>query len=264
MKENTEKEFFKLLKAKNENIYVHLTPNIRSILTSQTTIEEEAEYIAKYSTNDVKVHSEKTKIEDMIDYVKNFDLINSVVEEEFFNDIYEKVYIDDYYGRYDYGRYEYEKKEISPEVQRKIEIRKNTLKTAQKIFENNIERVYFDEFSVEKNCKVFQDILIGKDINELLKKYCKSFNDKLQFRKYVMALPRKFRRDMDIEQLERIINEADSYALNYGRDKLTTKEIYEGISEELIASEEIKEAMNKIKEDCSIEKNKSDEIEKMA
>ena len=77
-------------------------------------------------------------------------------------------------------------------------------------------------------------------------------------------MPRKYRRNIDITQLEEELNRIDYTALNYGRGNLTVKDIGENIQEELLSSDDLKDALKYLEEDLGISElysDKRDEIQ---
>lgn len=78
------------------------------------------------------------------------------------------------------------------------------------------------------------------------------------------ALPIKYRRNINIVQLEDEINEIDFIALNYGRGSLHVKDIGENIQEELLSSDDLKDALKHLEEDLKTSEHygdKKDEIQ---
>lgn len=203
--------YYELLLKEDEKISIFLQPKIRKILLGETTIGEEAEYIFKYSKEcKGTVESISEWVTTKIEYIQNYDLINEVINEES------------------------SLKGVSVE---QIEDRKKELMPIQEEFRRNIATVYFSEFSEKENCRIFTDILLGKTLNTMIKKYCSSFQDLLQFRKYVYSIPRKYRVNMQIAELEKIINDEDLTVLNVERGAISIGEIQDGISEEILDTE---------------------------
>lgn len=99
-------------------------------------------------------------------------------------------------------------------------------------FLQNISRVYFDEYSPEKNCEIFADILCGIEIDKILEKHAisGSFNDMLQFRKYVKALPKEYRQGLT--KINEIIREIDDTAIDGNRGEISDIEIGEVLNRE--------------------------------
>lgn len=203
--------YYELLLKENEKISIFLQPKIKELLLGETTVQEEAEYIFKYSKGcKGTVESIGDWIVNKIEDIQNYDLINEVINEE---SSLEEASIE------------------------QIEDRKKELMPIQEEFRENIARVYFNEFSEKENCRIFKDILLGKNLNYMLEEYCSAFQDLLQFRKYVYGLPRRYRVNMKIAELEKIINDQDVTALNVGRGAISISEIQDGISEEILDTE---------------------------
>lgn len=84
-------------------------------------------------------------------------------------------------------------------------------------FEEGIVDAYFEEFDVVMNCSVFRDLVKGESAERIMNNYCRSFSDRLQFRKYFRRLPKKYRRNIDLREIERQIDAVDDTALQSGR-----------------------------------------------
>ena len=112
------------------------------------------------------------------------------------------------------------------------EMRKNKLMSKKAEFDQNIGRVYFAEFTPEKNCRVFSEILLGVDSDEILEKYGSSnnFNELLQFRKYVASLPRKYR--IGLTKINEKVRERDEFAIDGFRGSVSIEEISESLEKE--------------------------------
>ena len=223
--------FERLLEKTNEDVSITLTPNIKSILLEETTIGEEAEFISKFSTEEIDVDEEFKYISKIIDYIKNYAFeqeVRRIVHERFSSD-YEDDYYDD--DEYDDGYYDdsYYDSDYYDGEQAKYEIE---LLEKKEEFLQNIERVYFDEFSPEKNCAIFTEILCGIDPDEIMQRYALSggFRDMLQFRKYVNSLPRKYRKGLT--KISHIIREIDDTAIDGFRGSVSTDEISEQLEQE--------------------------------
>ena len=211
----TEDLFWDLTDAPNESVSIILTPNIGDVLAGRTTSEEEAEFIVRYSTGQRVVEDEKKSIEKTIDYIKNFDVEKFIINSEFFEKYFE---------------YEYDimdESKCKPKVKEKIAKRKEELISLgiQQEFYENIGEVYMEEFNPRTNCQLFTDVLVGSSLERLMARYGKSFHDLLQLRKYVNALPKKYRETVDLEGLEKHINDIDFTALHIGEEGITMEEI---------------------------------------
>lgn len=114
----------------------------------------------------------------------------------------------------------------------------------QEEFKANIARAYFEVAGVQKNCNIFKNILLGKDLDNLIRNYGSSFADLLEFRQYVRGLPKVYRQSIDMVELENRINSIDSTVLNFERGNVSVDEIASGVREELLETDELKEALN--------------------
>ena len=354
--------FEQKLKQPNEDLSIMLTPNIKNILLDKVTIGEEAEFIARFSTEKVNVDEKFREISASIEYIKNNPEFEDIVDEIVYgkkNDEYEEY--DEYEDEYEYEeyddlddeKYEYEeyinyrsklqelckltpknvgifpngcrerafenvlkcintdenplesinpydlekcletctnnrspktgvklsedekltltqKKLVVPflnwvfenkdvienymkendekfssfeeKMNRKLEeerqeeqekeMRKNKLMSKKAEFDQNIGRVYFAEFTPKKNCRVFSEILLGVDSDEILEKYGSSnnFNELLQFRKYVASLPRKYR--IGLTKINEKVRERDEFAIDGFRGSVSIEEISESLEKE--------------------------------
>lgn len=208
---------------KNEDINIQLTPRIKEILQEKTSIQAEAEYIAKFSYPQGNIQKNIRDIEDDIDYIK----------EEGFEDEVDKILgigqrDEEYDYYYDYYGYDEEEEEIDDETKEN----KQKLMKKEQEFKENIAQVYFEEFSPKKNCAIFTDILCGIDPNIILDEYAnpQNFYDMLQFRKYVKSLPKQYRRGLT--KIEEMIREIDDMAIDAYRGSVSTSEISKQLKKE--------------------------------
>lgn len=213
--------YYELLTAKNRSVSIILKPKIKQILLGNTTVDEEVRYIKEYS-NGIKASETDIRynIVDKLEYIQNYDLISNVISLQF------------------------GETNNQEEHMQEIEERKRELTPLQEEFRENIAKVYFDEFTTVKNCRVFQDILIGTTMDDMINKYCNSFRDLLQLRKYVYSLPREYRQNVGIDELEDRINSIDSIALNLQRGAISIDAIAEGVKEQQFEREEMNNILN--------------------
>ena len=228
---DTQDLFGKIIEQPNEDVSIRLTPNIKNILLDRTTIGEEAEFISRFSTIEVDVDETFRHISDTINYIKNraFESeVDRLVDERFGDD--DDYYDDDYYDDDYYDSYNED--EQSDENSEEKEIYRQELLAMKEEFLQNIARVYFDEYSPERNCKIFTEILCGIEPEEILQKYGMSgnFNDMLQFRKYVKSLPKKYRKGLT--KINDRIREIDETAIDGFRGSVSVEEISEELEQE--------------------------------
>lgn len=234
-----------LLEQPNENISISLTPNIKDILTGKTTCEEEAAFISEYSTVNVDEEIKLEKIREIIQYIK---------ENAFENEVNKIVYLrlkNGFDDEYDYGEKEYnyydQDKDIDDEEdiyfneedffdyyaesEDAIKLKEELMRKKEE-FDRMISRVYFDEFSPEENCSIFANILCGTDPDIILKEYAesKSFYKMLQFRKYVMSLPKEYRKGLT--KINEKIRKIDRTAIEGDRGKISPKSISSQLEKE--------------------------------
>lgn len=226
---DTQDLFEEILEQPNEDVSISLTPNIKNILLGRTTIGEEAEFISRFSTIEVDVDETFGYISDTIAYIRNraFESeVDRLVSERFGDD-------DDYYDYDDDDYYDsYNEDEQSDENTEEKEIYRQELLDMKEEFLQNIARVYFDEYSPERNCEIFTAILCGIEPEEILQKYGMSgnFNDMLQFRKYVKSLPKKYRKGLT--KINDRIREIDETAIDGFRGSVSVEEISEELEQE--------------------------------
>lgn len=217
---DTKDLFGKILEKSNEDVSISLTPNIKNILLDRRTIEEEVEFISKFSTIEVGVDETFDYISDMIDYIKNRAFENKVDRL-----VCERFGDDDYYDSYT------EDEQLNKNFEKK-EIYRQELLDRKEEFLQNIARVYFDEYSPERNCEIFTEILCGIEPEEILQKYGMSgnFNDMLQFRKYVKSLPKTYRKGLT--KINDKIREIDETAIDGFRGSVSVEEISKKLEQE--------------------------------
>ena len=217
---DTKDLFGRILEKSNEDVSISLTPNIKNILLDRRTIEEEVEFISKFSTIEVSVDETFGYISDMIDYIKNRafeNKVNRLVCERFGDDYYYDSYTED--------------EQLNKNFEKK-EIYRQELLDRKEEFLQNIARVYFDEYSPERNCEIFTEILCGIEPEEILQKYGMSgdFNDMLQFRKYVKSLPKTYRKGLT--KINDKIREIDETAIDGFRGSVSVEEISKKLEQE--------------------------------
>ena len=218
--------FDELLEAPPEDINIELSAKIKDILLGKTTVAEEVDYISKYSTKEPDVENLSRDLSDTIDYIMNKAFRENAWED--FSDIYK------YEDGYEYENYESEDNDVTHDDGYENRKRKyleakqqyeNKLLTLEKEFKENIARVYFEEFSAEKNCEIFTDIICGESPEDILRQYANPsrFYDMLQFRKYVRSLPKQYRKGLT--KIDNLIREIDETAIDEDRGRISIKEI---------------------------------------
>lgn len=245
---DTEELFDELLEAKNEDISITLTPNIKNILQGNTTVDAEAKFIADFSTEPIDIIDTFYKISNIVEYVEHNAFEKEVerkIDEEY--EQYEEEEYDEY-DDYEYDEEEYER-DNEDEYLEEIEMRREELSSKRKEFYQNIARVYFDEYSPEENCRVFADILFGTSPDEILEKYASTddFYGMLQFRKYVKALPKQYRKGLT--KINDKIRSIDETAIDGFRGEVSVEEIGKGLEKEhKLEKENVMEVLNRYAE----------------
>lgn len=242
--------FTSLMFAENENVSIHLLPHIKDILQGNTTIEEEAEFVTRFSTD-------KPNLEEKIDMIEK--VIDIMINPDYFEGIIEYV-LDDEFG-YDDEEYDsyYDKSRsfhIFESDSEAVCKKRDQLLMLKDEYYRNIPNVYFEEYEPEQNCRIFIDILDGKDIIDLQKKHTKSYADLLQLRKYIKSLPKQYRQNLKISELDSIINGIDETALNYGRGNITTKIIDKNTQNEQLDSNAMRDVLNTMKQQNELNQEK--------
>lgn len=229
---DTESLFGYILEQNNEDVSIILTPNIKNILLGKTTIGEEVEFMSRFSTEEVDEVYTLGRISDIIDYINNYAFeqeVERIINERFGD------YADDV----------------------AIGISREKLLSKKEEFSQNIARVYFDEYTPERNCEIFADILCGVEPDEILKKYGMSanFSDMLQFRKYVKALPKQYRKGLT--KINDRIREIDGTAIDGFRGSISVEEISEQLEQEgKYAGKNVRRVLNKQEENERLERLK--------
>ena len=251
----TDKLYQILLEKSNEDMTIRLTPKIKELLLENTTIKKEVNFISKFSTEKIDKKEEYMEIEDTIDYILNKGF--KIESEKLLNDFDDNTNYNENLLDNDNTNYN-----------------ENLLDKEEEFIEN-IPDVYFDEYTPEMNCKMFTYILSGMSPKEIIKRVCggKEFYDMLQFRKYVKALPKEYRRGLTI--IDDIICEIDDTAIYEERGSVEVDGIVEqsekegrlnaeNLKEVLKDQERILENTNEKRNNNSKKKiNKNSEIKKI-
>lgn len=136
------------------------------------------------------------------------------------------------YEEEDDSRYydEYDEEENKAEIE--IYNLKENLRTKEEEYYEKISRVYSDEYTPEKNCAIFADIVCGTESDDILEKYAETSNfyNMLQFRKYVKSLPKQYRKGLT--KINDRIREIDKTAIDGFRGDVSKEEISEELEKE--------------------------------
>ena len=230
---NTKELYEKLLEQPNEDVSIRLTANIKKLLLEQTTIDEEVEFISRFSTKKINPNEERKSISNLISFIKyeGFEkVVDELVDERFAADD------DSYYyeTRDDDDSYYYETRDDDrkEEYSEEKEAYRKDLLAYRVEFMQNIGQVYFEGYSPETNCEIFAKILCGVEPEQILEEYgtSGSFFDMLQFRKYVKLLPKKYRKGLT--RIDDIIRDIDETAIDRYRGSVSIEEIDEELEKE--------------------------------
>ena len=174
----------KNLQKKNESISIELTPRIKDILDKKVSIDDEVDYIAKYSTINVNKEEVSENIHETIDSI--YSSFKSNVLKIMSDLIYEEIGRRPNLNNLDFPTRLYSKMYES-------------LMTHENEYCDNIAKVYFEEYSPEINAKLFTKILCGIESDKIIEDMCYSngyvdFLSMLQFQKYINNLPFQYRK----------------------------------------------------------------------
>ena len=204
---NLDKSFYELVNMQESDADIVLTPNIKNILNGNVSIEEEAEFIVKYSTTNKCFEEERDNIKDIINYINSYDIMNAYLKRTFCNLDWSLGYDKAIEG-------------CTPKFIRKIEKLANNLKMLQPYFNKDIGNVYMLEYSYKLNCAIFMDILISTPIEDLIIRYGKTFYDLLLLKKYIGNLSEKYLSSYDITVIDELINSIDYTVLHPNEFKM--------------------------------------------
>ena len=107
---------------------------------------------------------------------------------------------------------------------------------------------------------LFADILLGKNSSFLREKYADTFFDLLELRKYLMALPSRYKINIDFAELESLINSIDHTVLNIHRGRVSKGDIGTLIEDEGISKGEIEELLSDMGEKIKEKKSKRSKV----
>ena len=174
----------KNLQKKNESISIELTPRIKDILDKKVSIDDEVDYIAKYSTINVNKEEVSENIHETIDSI--YSSFKSNVLKIMSDLIYEEIGRRPNLNNLDFPTRLYSKMYES-------------LMTHENEYCDKIAKVYFEEYSPEINAKLFTKILCGIESDKIIEDMCYSngyvdFLSMLQFQKYINNLPVQYRK----------------------------------------------------------------------
>ena len=218
----------KNLQKKNESISIELTPRIKDILDKKVSIDDEVDYIAKYSTINVNKEEVSENVHETINSI--YSSFKSNVLKIMSDLIYEEIGRRPNLNNLDFPTRLYCKMYES-------------LMTHENEYCDNIAKVYFEEYSPEINAKLFTKILCGIESDKIIEDMCYSngyvdFLSMLQFQKYINNLPVQYRKgfgkvvtmihdiddsiDIELPKLE-VVNEIAEELKN--GDRLSSKNV---------------------------------------
>ena len=213
----------KNLQKKNESISIELTPRIKDILDKKVSIDDEVDYIAKYSTINVNKEEVSENIHETIDSI--YSSFKSNVLKIMSDLIYEEIGRRPNLNNLDFPTRLYSKMY-------------DTLMTKESEYCDNIAKVYFEEYSPETNSKLFTKVLCGVEPDKIIEEMCYSngyvdFLSMMQFQKYVNNLPIQYRKGFGkVSTLIRDID--DSVDLDVSKTK-----VLDEVAEDLRAGDKL-------------------------
>lgn len=213
----------KNLQKKNESISIELTPRIKDILDKKVSIDDEVDYIAKYSTINVNKEEVSENIHETIDSI--YSSFKSNVLKIMSDLIYEEIGRRPNLNNLDFPTRLYSKMY-------------DTLMTKESEYCDNIAKVYFEEYSPETNSKLFTKVLCGVEPDKIIEEMCYSngyvdFLSMMQFQKYVNNLPVQYRKGFGkVSTLIRDID--DSVDLDVSKTK-----VLDEVAEDLRAGDKL-------------------------
>ena len=153
-------------------------------LDKKVSIDDEVDYIAKYSTINVNKEEVSENIHETIDSI--YSSFKSNVLKIMSDLIYEEIGRRPNLNNLDFPTRLYSKMYES-------------LMTHENEYCDNIAKVYFEEYSPEINAKLFTKILCGIESDKIIEDMCYSngyvdFLSMLQFQKYINNLPVQYRK----------------------------------------------------------------------
>lgn len=213
----------KNLQKKNENISIELTPRIKDILNKKSSVMDEVDYIAEFSTVDVNKEEMSENIEETINSI--YSSFKQNVLKIMSDLIYEEIGTRPDLSKLDFPTRLYSKMYDS-------------LMTKESEYCDNIAKVYFEEYSPETNSKLFTKVLCGVEPDKIIEEMCYSngyvdFLSMMQFQKYVNNLPVQYRKGFGkVSTLIRDID--DSVDLDVSKIK-----VLDEVAEDLRASDKL-------------------------
>ena len=223
---DTGKLFVRCMLEQNEDVSIELFPHIKDILQGRSTIEEEAEFISRYSFP-------QKDLDETIDDI-NYEM-KDIVGKNAFENIVEEI-LDEEFGYDEYEDDDYDSEEtyhvFNEDDEKVCEKRKELLSLKEKFYKE-IPNTYFEEYSPKMNCKLLLEILSGVEPDTIIDTDIEStenFYDLLQFRKYVKSLPKRYRKGLT--KINDIIDNIDETAIGGFRGKIDINEVIDTLEME--------------------------------
>ena len=211
----------------NEDISIELAPHIKQILQGSSTIEEEAEFMSRFSFPQKELDETMNDINNQMNKIVGENAFEKIVEEMLDEEFgYDEEEYDSYYDREEiYHIFNADDEEVCAKREELLSLKEK--------FYKELPNTYFEEYSPEKNCKLFLDILSGLEPDTIINWYVTStgnFYDLLQFRKYVKSLPKQYRKGLT--KINDMIGDIDETAIGGFRGKIDIHEMLETLETE--------------------------------
>ncbi len=224
---NTEDLFARFMLGQNEDISIELAPHIKQILQGSSTIEEEAEFMSRFSFPQKELDETMNDINNQMNKIVGENAFEKIVEEMLDEEFgYDEEEYDSYYDREEiYHIFNADDEEVCAKREELLSLKEK--------FYKELPNTYFEEYSPEKNCKLFLDILSGLEPDTIINWYVTStgnFYDLLQFRKYVKSLPKQYRKGLT--KINDMIGDIDETAIGGFRGKIDIHEMLETLETE--------------------------------
>lgn len=225
---NTDSAYKSLRNKKNESFVINLTPRYDLLLQNKISIENEVNYIVKYSSIRLSKEYVEDEIISTINEIKEYPLISFMSKKQ--NIEFERFIPICYFNEFDTR----ENCEILHELLKLIEIQDNIMEEFEKVlslkesnliaeylekkyhlsFKENVTSVLNEELSYSK----LEKALAINNTNYLIDFYYKNVSNYyllLKLRKYLTSLPNGLSNAIDVKTIEDKINSIDSTSLNY-------------------------------------------------
>ncbi|MEG0073173.1 MAG: DEAD/DEAH box helicase [Clostridia bacterium] len=229
---DTAYEYHKLMKQKNEQFKILLTPKYDDLLQEKITVDDEVSHIVKYSSVKLDKNSIKDEVIETLGKILDYPILMNLTDtqKDSFLRFIPFTYFNEYTAEENCDVLFSLLKEI--EIQDKICARMDTLlsfKTLQELssylktnFNKGVPAKVLAE-GVEEISEAFVNRILAEATAKYLISYfyvdVTNYYLLLKLRKYVTSLPISLRSAVSIDTIEEKINSIDETALNYAEFK---------------------------------------------